>query len=44
MSNKLPMDPEEVWSMPDEKNEKVWYVVAVALFAVIVVTLLVITK
>lgn len=40
--NKLPIDPEEVWSMPTEKNEKVWCAVAVVLFAVIVVTLIVI--
>lgn len=36
------IDPEEVWSMPAEKNEKVWCAVAVVLFAVIVVTLIVI--
>lgn len=36
------LDTEEVWSMPPEKNEKVWCVVAVVLFAVIVVTLIVI--
>lgn len=30
------LDPEEVWSMPAEKNEKVWCVVAVVLFAGIV--------
>ena len=30
------IDPEEIWSMPVEKNEKVWCAVAVVLFAGIV--------
>ncbi len=36
------MDSEEIYHMPAEKNEKVWCAVAVVLFAVIVVTLVVI--
>ena len=38
----VPFSAEEVWSMPAEKNEKGWCAVAVVLFAVIVVTLIII--
>jgi hypothetical protein len=34
--NKPQIDPEEIWSMPAEKNEKLWCAVAVVLFASIV--------
>lgn len=38
--NKQIIDPEEVWSMPAEKNEKVWCVVTTILLAVLVFGLL----
>lgn len=35
-----PIDPEEIWSMPPEKNEKVWCVTFLVLFAGIVFVLM----
>lgn len=40
--NKQILDTEEIWTMPAQKNETVWCVVAVALFVLMVVTLVVI--
>lgn len=40
VANSLPMDSEEIYHMPAEKNKKVWCVVAVVLFAGIVFALL----
>lgn len=40
--NKQILDTEEIWTMPAQKNEKVWCVLTVALFVLIVVVLIVI--